>query len=41
LEVFIKRLRSKLDPEKNLNPIETIRGRGYRLALPRSNQEPQ
>ncbi|MBX2836411.1 MAG: response regulator transcription factor [Gammaproteobacteria bacterium] len=36
LEVFIRRLRTKLDPEKNLNPIETLRGRGYRLALPRA-----
>ena len=36
VEVFIRRLRQKLDPEKNLNPIETLRGRGYRLALDRS-----
>ncbi len=35
LEVFIKRLRRKLDPGKQLNPIETLRGRGYRLALTR------
>lgn len=35
IEVFVKRLRSKLDPEKALNPIETLRGRGYRLNLPR------
>lgn len=35
LEVFIRRLRNKLDPEKTLNPIETLRGRGYRLALDR------
>ncbi len=35
IEVFIKRLRNKLDPEKTLNPIETLRGRGYRLTLPR------
>ncbi len=35
IEVFVKRLRSKLDPEKVLNPIETLRGRGYRLTLPR------
>lgn len=40
LEVFIKRLRSKLDPDKTLNPIETQRGRGYRLALARSSAEP-
>jgi len=36
LEVFIRRLRQKLDPDKTLNPIETLRGRGYRLALERS-----
>ncbi len=36
LEVFIRRLRQKLDPDKSLNPIETLRGRGYRLALPRA-----
>jgi two-component system response regulator PhoP len=35
LEVFIRRLRQKLDRDKTLNPIETLRGRGYRLALPR------
>ena len=35
IEVFVKRLRNKLDPEKALNPIETLRGRGYRLTLPR------
>lgn len=39
LEVFIKRLRTKLDPEKTLNPIETLRGRGYRLALARGNAQ--
>ncbi|MDB3935422.1 response regulator transcription factor [Granulosicoccus sp.] len=36
LEVFIRRLRQKLDVDKTLNPIETLRGRGYRLALERS-----
>ena len=36
LEVFIRRLRQKLDADKTLNPIETLRGRGYRLALARS-----
>lgn len=36
LEVFIRRLRQKLDADKTLNPIETLRGRGYRLALPRA-----
>jgi two-component system response regulator PhoP len=37
LEVFIGRLRKKLDPENSLKPIETVRGRGYRFAIPRSN----
>jgi two-component system response regulator PhoP len=37
LEVFIGRLRKKLDPEGTLKPIETVRGRGYRFAIPRSN----
>jgi two-component system response regulator PhoP len=31
IEVFIGRLRKKLDPEGVLNPIETLRGRGYRV----------
>ena len=35
IEVFIRRLRVKLDPEGELNPIETLRGRGYRWALQR------
>ena len=35
LEVFIRRLRQKLDTDKTLQPIETLRGRGYRLALSR------
>lgn len=34
LEVLIGRLRRKLDPDGRLGPIETLRGRGYRLALP-------
>lgn len=33
IEVFIGRLRRKLDPEGTLEPIETLRGRGYRFAL--------
>jgi two-component system response regulator PhoP len=33
IEVFIGRLRRKLDPGGELNMIETLRGRGYRLAL--------
>jgi two-component system response regulator PhoP len=35
IEVFIGRLRKKLDPEGVIKPIETLRGRGYRLALER------
>jgi two-component system response regulator PhoP len=31
LEVFIGRLRRKLDPDNSLQPIETLRGRGYRI----------
>jgi two-component system response regulator PhoP len=33
IEVFIGRLRKKLDPDGRINPIETLRGRGYRLKL--------
>jgi two-component system response regulator PhoP len=29
--VFVGRLRRKLDPEDRYRPIETLRGRGYRL----------
>jgi two-component system response regulator PhoP len=35
IEVFIGRLRRKLDPDDSLKPIETLRGRGYRFALQR------
>lgn len=31
IEVFVGRLRKKIDPEGTLRPIETLRGRGYRL----------
>ena len=36
IEVFIGRLRKKLDPDNELKPIETLRGRGYRFALERN-----
>ena len=36
IEVFVGRLRKKLDPSGDLKPIETVRGRGYRFALPRT-----
>jgi len=32
IEVFVGRLRRKLDPEGTLKPIETLRGRGYRIS---------
>lgn len=35
IEVFMGRLRRKLDPDERLQPIETLRGRGYRFSLPR------
>jgi two-component system response regulator PhoP len=39
LEVFIGRLRRKLDADGTLKPIETVRGRGYRFAIPRSEAD--
>lgn len=37
IEVFVRRLRKKLDPDNQLNLIETLRGQGYRMnALPSS-----
>ena len=33
IEVFIGRLRRKIDPQGSLQPIETLRGRGYRFRL--------
>ncbi len=37
LEVLMGRLRRKLDPERTLNPVETLRGRGYRFTLEREH----
>jgi len=34
LEVLVGRLRRKLDPDGAAAPIETLRGRGYRFAIP-------
>ncbi len=34
LEVFIGRLRKKLDPDGSRKPIETLRGRGYLISGP-------
>ncbi len=31
IEVFIRRLRKKLDPNSEYNFIETLRGQGYKL----------
>jgi two-component system response regulator PhoP len=36
LEVFVGRLRKKLDPGGDLKPIATVRGAGYRFDLERS-----
>lgn len=36
IEVFIRRLRQKLDPAATINPITTLRGSGYRWDLPRA-----
>ena len=32
IEVFVGRLRRKLDPGERINPFDTLRGRGYRFA---------
>jgi len=37
IEVFVRRLRKKLDPDNTLKPIETQRGQGYRFSIPRTN----
>jgi two-component system response regulator PhoP len=39
IEVFIGRLRKKLDPDNSIKPIETLRGRGYRFALERNQTD--
>ncbi len=39
IEVFIGRLRKKMDPDNTIKPIETLRGRGYRFALERGPSE--
>lgn len=38
IEVFMRRLRKKLDPQQTLEPIETQRGRGYRFRIPRDEK---
>jgi len=37
IEVFVGRLRRKIDPRGVMNPIETLRGRGYRLSSPQQS----
>ncbi|MEX0709267.1 MAG: response regulator transcription factor [Woeseia sp.] len=39
IEVFIGRLRKKMDPDNVIHPIETLRGRGYRFALERNQSD--
>jgi two-component system, OmpR family, response regulator PhoP len=39
LEVIVGRLRKKLDPERALEPIETVRGQGYRFRFHRAVEE--
>lgn len=39
IEVFVRRLRNKLDKDGSLDPIETIRGQGYRFRLERRTSE--
>ena len=39
IEVFIGRLRKKMDPDNSMKPIETLRGRGYRFALERNQAD--
>jgi len=34
IEVLVTRLRNKLDPDRSLNLIETVRGQGYRMPRP-------
>ncbi len=38
IEVFVARLRKKLDPDDKYSPIETLRGRGYRFALSKASE---
>lgn len=33
IEVFVGRLRKKLDPQNSLKPIKTVRGQGYRFQI--------
>jgi len=33
IEVLVGRLRRKIDPDNQLQPLQTLRGRGYRFVL--------
>jgi len=39
LEVIVGRLRKKLDPDRNLKPVETIRGQGYRFRFQKAAED--
>lgn len=39
IEVFVGRLRKKLDPTGELKPIATVRGQGYRFVLESSSEK--
>ena len=41
IEVFVGRLRRKLDPKNEYGIIETLRGRGYRFALKQEEKQEQ
>lgn len=39
MEVFVRRLRKKLDPDNKIKPIETLRGQGYKFVLSRQDDK--
>ncbi|MFP6682279.1 MAG: response regulator transcription factor [Gammaproteobacteria bacterium] len=39
LEVIVGRLRKKLDPTREMKPIETVRGQGYRFRFQRATED--
>jgi len=39
MEVFVRRLRKKLDPDNQIKPIETLRGQGYKFVLSRQDDK--
>lgn len=41
IEVFVGRLRKKLDPDTSINPISTLRGLGYRFNLTPDHPAPK